>query len=47
MKVLKPFLQFLNFFDTNHVPNMLVIMLNLRYKSLQVVDNLVGHGDAI
>ncbi len=46
-KVLKPFLQFFNFFDVDHVHNMLAIMVNLQFKSLWVVNNLVGHGDAI
>ncbi len=34
VKVFKPFLQFLNFFDANYVHSMLIIMLNLQFKSL-------------
>ncbi len=47
MKVLKPFLQILNFFYSNQVHNMLATMLNPRFKSFQIVKNLVGCGEAI
>lgn len=47
MKVLKPFLQFLFVFYSNQVQSMLTIMLDPRFKSLQVVENLMGHGNAI
>jgi hypothetical protein len=41
-KVIKPFLSFLKKFDSNNVPNMLIIMLHPHFKFLQV-----GCGDAI
>lgn len=47
MKVLKPFLQFLNFKNSNQVYNILATMLNPRFKSFQVVEIFVGCGEAI
>jgi hypothetical protein len=47
VKVLKPFLQFLNLFYVDQVHNMLAIMLDPQFKSLRVMENLVGSGDAI
>jgi hypothetical protein len=47
MKVLQPFLQFLFVFYSNQVHSMLTIILDPQFKSLQVVENLVGHGNAI
>jgi hypothetical protein len=47
VKVLKPFLTFLKSYDANQVPNMLVIMLDLRFKHLPVVKNNVGQGNVI
>ncbi len=47
MKVLEPFFQFLFVFYSNEVHSMLTIMLDPWFKSLQVVKNLVGHGNAI
>jgi hypothetical protein len=44
MKVLKPFLQFLFVFYSNQVHNMLTTMLDPLFKSLQIVENLVGYG---
>jgi hypothetical protein len=47
VKVTRPFLQFLKVFDSCHVHNMLALMLDPRYKSLQVFENCVGCGNAI
>jgi hypothetical protein len=47
MKVLKPFLTFLKSYNANEAHNMLVIMLDLRFKHLCVVKNFVGQGNAI
>jgi hypothetical protein len=47
MKVIKPILQFLKTFDSCHVHNMLALMVDPHYKSLRVVENYVGHGNAI
>jgi hypothetical protein len=41
IKVIKPILQFLNFFDGQQVHNMMVIMLDMCFKSLHVVENLL------
>jgi hypothetical protein len=45
--VIKVFLEFLRSFDTQHVHNMMVIMLDQCFKALHVVENLVGHGNTI
>jgi hypothetical protein len=45
--VIKSFLLFLKTFDLHNVHNMLAILLNLHFKSLQIVKNYVGHGAAI
>ncbi len=45
--MIKPFLQFLMAFDFHQVHNMLALMLDPHYKSLQVVENYVGCGNAI
>jgi hypothetical protein len=47
VKILQPFLQFLFVFYSNQVHSMLVIMLDLQFKLLQVMENLVGCGNAI
>jgi hypothetical protein len=47
IKVIKSFLEFLKSFDAYHVYNMLAIRLNPCLKALCVVENLVGHGNAI
>ncbi len=47
VKVLQPFFQFIFVFYSDQVHNMFVIMLDLRFKSLQVVEILVGRGNAI
>ncbi len=47
IKVIKPFLQFLTAFDGRQVHNMMVIMLDPHFKSLHIVENLLGHGNAI
>ncbi len=47
VKVLKYFFKFLNFFDVDEVCNMLAIMLDPRFRSLRVVENLVGPRDVI
>ncbi len=45
--MIKVFLEFLRSFDTQHVHNMMVIMLDQCFKALHVVENLVGHGNTI
>jgi hypothetical protein len=47
VKVLKPFLQFQKKNYVDQVHNMLAIMLDPQFKSLQIMENLVGSGDAI
>jgi hypothetical protein len=47
IKVIKPFLQFLKTFDGGKVHNMMAIMLDLHFKSLRIVEDLLGHGNAI
>jgi hypothetical protein len=44
IKVIKPFLQFLKTFDGGQIHNMMAIMLDLCFKSLCVVENLLEHG---
>jgi hypothetical protein len=45
--VIKSFLEFLRSFDTRHVHNMMVIMLDQCFKALHVVENSVGCGNTI
>jgi hypothetical protein len=45
VKVIKPFLQFLQAYDSHQMHNMFALMLDLKFKSLKVVENYVGHGD--
>jgi len=47
MKVIKHFLEFLRSFDVGQAHNMVVIMLDPCFKVLHIVENLVGHGNAI
>ncbi len=47
LKVIKPFLQFLQAYDSHQVHNTLTVMLDPRFKSLRVVENYVGHGACI
>jgi len=47
VKVLQPFFSISIFFYSDQVHNMLVVMLDLQFKSLQVVEDLVGCGNAI
>jgi hypothetical protein len=47
VKVIKPFLQFLRAFESLKLHNMLALMLDPHYKSFQVIENYVGHGNAI
>jgi hypothetical protein len=47
MKVSQPFLEFLKTFDFHQIHNMLVLMLEIYFKSLWVMENFVGHGNAI
>jgi len=47
MKVIKTILQFLKTFDSCQVHNMLALMVDPHYKSLRVVENYMGHGNAI
>jgi hypothetical protein len=44
VKVIKPFLQFLQAYDSQQVHNMFTLMLDPRFKYLKVVENYVGHG---
>jgi hypothetical protein len=47
MKVSQPFLEFLKTFDSHQIHDMLVLMLETYFKSLWVMENFVGHGNAI
>jgi hypothetical protein len=47
VKVIKYFLLFLQAYDLHQVHNMLVLMLDPRFKSLRVVENYVGRGTCI
>jgi hypothetical protein len=47
VKVIKPFLQFMMAFDSHQVHNMLTLILDPYYKSLQIVENYVGFGNTI
>jgi hypothetical protein len=47
IKVIKQFLLCLKIFDPQNVHNMIAIMLDPCFKSLQVVENYVGHGKII
>jgi len=47
IKVIKPFLQVLKTFDGGQVHNMMAIMLDMHFKSLCLVENLLGLGNAI
>jgi hypothetical protein len=47
IKLIKPLLEFLRSFDVRQVHNMMVIMLDPRFKALRMVENLVGCGNAI
>jgi hypothetical protein len=47
LKVIKFFLEFLKTFDSNHVHNMLVLMLDPRFKIVKVVKSFVGCGNPI
>jgi len=44
VKVIKPFLQFLQTYDAQQVHNMFTLILDPRFKSLKVVENYVGCG---
>jgi hypothetical protein len=43
LEVLQPFMSFLDGFQKKRGHNMLVLMFNLRFKSLQLVTNYIGH----
>jgi hypothetical protein len=43
LKVLQPFFSFFNGFDKNRRHNMLALMLDLRFKSMWLVANYLGH----
>jgi hypothetical protein len=43
LEVLQPFMSFLDGFEKNMGHNMLLLMLNPRFKSLQLVTNYIGH----
>jgi hypothetical protein len=45
--VIRPFLNFLKLFYSHQVHNMLALMLDPCFKSLWVVENYVGHKNAI
>ncbi len=45
VEVIKVFFQFLKAYDLHQVHNMLTIMFDPCFKSLQVLDNYVGCGD--
>ncbi len=45
--MIKPILLFLQAFDSQNVHNMIAIMLDPHFKSLQVVENYEGHEEAI
>jgi len=47
IKVIKPFLELLGSFDAGHAHNMVAIMLDPRFKTLRIVENLVGCRNAI
>jgi hypothetical protein len=47
VKAIKPFLQYLEAYDSHQMHNMLVLMLDFRFKSLRVVENYVGCGACI
>jgi len=44
IKVIKPFLEFLRYFDVGHVHNMVAIILDPCLKALCIVENLVDVG---
>jgi hypothetical protein len=47
VKVVRPFLQFLESFDFCQVHNTLALMLDPCFKSLRVVENYAGHENVI
>ncbi len=47
VKVIKPFLEFLKAFDSQQVCNMFALMMDPHFKSFWIVENFVGHGNAI
>jgi hypothetical protein len=47
IRVIKPFLKFLEVYNSHQIHNMLSIMLDPYFKSLQVVKNYVGCEDYI
>jgi hypothetical protein len=47
MESLKPFLEFLKSFDFYQIHNLLALMLDPHFKSLQVMKSFVGHNNAI
>jgi hypothetical protein len=47
IKVIKPFLKFLKYFDAQWVQNMFAFMLDIGFKVLCFVENLVGTMNAI
>jgi hypothetical protein len=47
IKVIKPFLELMKLFDAQQAYNMVAIMLDLYFKLLCVVKNLVGCGNKI
>ncbi len=47
MKVLKPILECLKAFDFNQIFNMLALMLDPLFKSLQVMKSFLGYNNAV
>jgi hypothetical protein len=47
IKVIKPFLELLRFFYEGQTHNRVAIMLDPHFKALRIVENLVGHKNAI
>jgi hypothetical protein len=47
VKVIKPFLKFLKYFDAQWVQNIFAFMLDISFKVLCFVENLVGTMNAI
>jgi hypothetical protein len=45
--VIKPFLDFLRFFDALQGHNMIAITLDSRFKALRIAESLVGCGNVI
>ncbi len=47
LRLCKPFLQFLQAYDSQHVHNVLALMFDPKFKYLKVVENYVGCGACI